>query len=56
MAKVAEIGPKWSMIAQSFPGRTDVGVKNRYISLNGTWKGLPQQAFANRKGLPLIPH
>jgi hypothetical protein len=33
--KVAEIGPKWSTITQLFPGRTDIGVKNHYISLTG---------------------
>jgi hypothetical protein len=35
MRKVAEFGPRWSAIAQLFPGRTDIGVKNRYISLVG---------------------
>jgi hypothetical protein len=33
MFKVTEIGPRWAVIAQLFPGRTDIGVKNRYISL-----------------------
>jgi hypothetical protein len=38
--KVAELGPRWSAIAQLFPGRTDIGVKNRYIGLTyGKGKG-----------------
>ena len=28
-----EIGPKWSIIAQSLPGRTDVNIKNRWALL-----------------------
>jgi hypothetical protein len=35
LSKVVELGPKWSIITQFFPGRTDIGVKNRYISLAG---------------------
>jgi hypothetical protein len=35
MSKVQELGQKWSTITQLFPGRTDIGVKNRYISLTG---------------------
>jgi hypothetical protein len=35
LRKVAEFGPRWSAIAQLFPGRTDIGVKNRYISITG---------------------
>jgi len=38
-AKVAELGTKWSEIAQFFRGRTDIGVKNRYISLTGKKEG-----------------
>jgi hypothetical protein len=34
-AKVTEFGPRWSVIAQYFHGRTDIGVKNRYISITG---------------------
>jgi hypothetical protein len=35
LAKVAEIGPKWSLVAQALPGRTGVGIKNHYLSLTG---------------------
>jgi hypothetical protein len=35
LSKVNEFGPKWSTIAQFFPGRTDIGIKNRYISITG---------------------
>jgi hypothetical protein len=33
--KVTELGPKWSTITQLFPGRTDIGVRNHYISITG---------------------
>jgi hypothetical protein len=29
------MGPRWSAIAQFFPGRTDIGVKNKFIGLTG---------------------
>jgi hypothetical protein len=32
-AKVAEFGPHWSQVALSFPGRTDIRVKNHYMTL-----------------------
>jgi hypothetical protein len=35
LAKVAELGQRWSAIAQSFPGRTGIGVKYHYISITG---------------------
>jgi hypothetical protein len=48
MAKVQELGQKWSIIAQLLPGRTDIGVKNRYISLCGRGNKVGQShAMAN---------
>jgi hypothetical protein len=35
LQKVDELGTHWAAIAQLFPGRTDIGVKNRYISITG---------------------
>ena len=36
--KYNELGPRWSKIAKFFPKRTDITVKNRWISLNGRAK------------------
>ncbi|KAH0796095.1 Myb-like DNA-binding domain containing protein [Histomonas meleagridis] len=36
--KHEELGPQWSRIAKFFPKRTDITVKNRWISLNGRSK------------------
>lgn len=33
VSKVEEMGQRWSTIAQMFPGRTDIRVKNQYISI-----------------------
>lgn len=33
LRQVQEMGPRWSNIAVLFPHRTDIGVKNRYISI-----------------------
>ena len=33
--KYNELGPQWSRIAKFFPTRTDITVKNRWISMNG---------------------
>eukprot|EP00300_Choanocystis_sp_HF-7_P012261 c17812_g1_i1.p1 GENE.c17812_g1_i1~~c17812_g1_i1.p1 ORF type:complete len:186 (+),score=25.44 c17812_g1_i1:641-1198(+) len=31
--KVQELGPRWCLVAECLPGRTDTATKNRYISL-----------------------
>jgi hypothetical protein len=41
VSKVKEMGPKWSAIARLFPGRTDIGVKNHYISITSVKKMVP---------------
>jgi hypothetical protein len=35
--KVREIGSRWKTIAQYFPGRADVSLKNRYNKMNRRW-------------------
>jgi hypothetical protein len=35
LARYGEFGPQWARIAKFFPGRTDITVKNRYISIQG---------------------
>jgi hypothetical protein len=48
LAKVGEMGPRWATIAQLFPGRTDIGVKNHYISIAGKkLKEISQSQAAN---------
>lgn len=54
--KVQELGPRWSTITNFFPGRTDIGVKNHYISItngrkNKETKDRNQRAIL----LPLAP-
>lgn len=34
--KYMELGPKWSKIADFFPSRSDINVKNRWTSIKGT--------------------
>lgn len=34
--KFMELGPKWSKIADFFPSRSDINVKNRWTSIKGT--------------------
>jgi hypothetical protein len=46
LSKVSELGPRWSAISNLFPGRTDIGVKNHYISLVG--KKVKEPALAEQ--------
>jgi hypothetical protein len=43
MSKVKEIGPKLSVIAQLFPGRTDIDAKNHCISITTVKKVVPNR-------------
>jgi hypothetical protein len=54
LAKVAEVGPRWADIAHSFRGRTDIGVKNRYISISGK-RGKEARFQAAGTGLDAAP-
>jgi hypothetical protein len=54
MNKVTELGPRWSAIAQLFPGRTDIGVKNHYISIVGRSKKDSGAITTNSGIIPLL--
>ncbi|OHS95983.1 hypothetical protein TRFO_37846 [Tritrichomonas foetus] len=41
--KYAELGPKWSKIADFFPSRSDINVKNRWTSIGGRSTSSPVQ-------------
>lgn len=51
--KVRELGPKWSLIRECLPGRTDVNIKNRYalILRRMMRKRVPSQPIGN----PVVP-
>jgi hypothetical protein len=49
--KVKEFGTKWSRIAQSFPGRSDVNVKNHWAAI--CTRNARVERYSKLKGAPL---
>lgn len=55
LLKVQELGSRWSTISQFFPGRTDIGVKNHYISITGRKNKETKERNQRAILLPLAP-
>ncbi|KAH0788984.1 Myb-like DNA-binding domain containing protein [Histomonas meleagridis] len=53
--KYKELGSQWSRIAKFFPKRTDITVKNRWISLNGRSKKGANKQNQEEKTKVMIP-